>query len=271
MNYNDIENYIKSGIQENEQLDYIQANHKFNDTDKQENVAKIVCAMANSGGGKIIYGVETDKGTPEKPVRITGIDASNPGIIESVIKDMIKPSIPNCTPGELIKDSSDKLSVYVITVPDSDFIPHQSVYNKVFYGRIGSASQPLDYIAVERLFNRQNRKLENIPIVILDQGDKQGCFLIRNMGNSPAINVEIKLNNNLIINHQCLGIGTNSFFDREVNIQPYLNVQMSNEFLITYQDILKASYEVIIRGNRDGIPKGEISRLARNGKILIGT
>lgn len=276
MNYADLENYIKSETPESVQLDYIEAKHKFTSSDKQENVAKIVCAMANSGGGMIIYGMETLKrGKFEIPTAITGIDENNISAINDIIKDMIKPAILNCIPGTPIKNASGNLVAYVVKVPDSEFIPHQSLYNHVFYGRIGDNSQALDYTAVERLFNTQRKRLENIPIIIIDciGGSLNDMrFKIRNVGNTPAINIKIKLNTALIIQSQCLS--SNLFLDSGANISGIPQHLNAPEYIIGYQDISGALYEIIIQGNYQGAwyqPKPAISRLSRNGKILIGS
>jgi len=68
----DIQALIEAPVRESQGLEYKTATKKFTDSEKGE-ISKDVSAMANSGGGTIIYGISTDPSDKTRPQAIEPI------------------------------------------------------------------------------------------------------------------------------------------------------------------------------------------------------
>jgi len=125
-----------------------------------DELAKQLSAFANTGGGRIIYGI-TD----------TGI-VDNGGVARSVkgkqsTKGWLEDVIPNLTDFEIVgvnvyeippKAAGSALaadkSLYIVAVPDSQRAPHQSKRDLKYYVRLGGTSQPASHRLIEDIRNR---------------------------------------------------------------------------------------------------------------------
>jgi hypothetical protein len=125
-----------------------------------DELAKQLSAFANTGGGRLIYGI-TD----------TGI-VDNGGVARSVkgkqsTKGWLEDVIPNLTDFEIVgvnvyeippKATGSALaadkSLYIVAVPDSQRAPHQSKRDLKYYVRLGGTSQPASHRLIEDIRNR---------------------------------------------------------------------------------------------------------------------
>jgi hypothetical protein len=145
---------LKAGADENAVLDEL---------------AKQLSAFANTGGGRIIYGIERDGS-----IKCGGVSTD---IKPGGTKEWLERKIPSLTEYEIVGFSVDEFTpssqeshiapgkaLYVITVPDSERAPHQSVRNKKYYIRNGSQSEAARHRIIEDIRNRQ--KHPNVSLAL---------------------------------------------------------------------------------------------------------
>jgi len=149
--FEDIENLISNKIRESETLEYKSSNKKFSDKDKNE-IAKDVSAMANSSGGVIIYGVETDKEDRTVPTKISGVHPNNIESFDRVVNSQIKKEIRGIQKKIINKNSTNAM---IIFIPQSEDSPHQSLADKRYYRRSLTESIPMEHDIVELHFGRR--------------------------------------------------------------------------------------------------------------------
>jgi predicted HTH transcriptional regulator len=133
---NDIQGLIDSGVRESQTLEYKTIAGPFSDNDKVE-IAKDVSAMANSGGGVIIYGVATDR-TDKTPTTVSAIHHQNVETFDRVVNSQVKPPVKwskKLFPTDAAPD------VMGIDVHASSDPPHQSLHDKRYYRRSGTHRQ----------------------------------------------------------------------------------------------------------------------------------
>lgn len=127
------------------------------DKDKFAKVmAKAISALANSGGGYIIFGQNDDgsfDGLPEKedktPTR-EWLEQKLPYLVRYPLQDFrvhkVEPDTPTLIPANTI--------VVVIEIGDSNLAPHQSAKDDLYYYRVGGHSKPAPHFYLETLRGR---------------------------------------------------------------------------------------------------------------------
>ena len=116
-----------------------------------DSIPKTISAFANTLGGIILIGAETDK-TSNKVIAINGID-KEPGIEERIINSSLQGIYPAVLPEVRIFDvpkTKGKILV-VIKVHESMEAPHAIQNSTRIYIRTGSVSNPYDLAEVDRI------------------------------------------------------------------------------------------------------------------------
>ena len=165
-------------------------------------LAKIVSALANSGGGHVVLGVEDD-GTFSGAAPFRGrtrtrewLEQVIPNLVSFTLEDFrvheVVPSLPTAIPAERV--------LLVIDVGDSVLAPHQSEPAKAYYYREGGHSKPAPHFYLETLRNRLTRATLEVSLVDVKRSDAYVCgdddtgvfletrlkFLVKNTGNIAA-------------------------------------------------------------------------------------
>lgn len=150
-----LEKLINNQVEENIQLEYKSSEALQNLPHKKKEIAKDVSAMANSAGGKIIYGLKEydEKGKRHLPEKITPILRENISKewLEQVINSNIQPKIS----GLLIKPIkiSNKEIVFIVIIPQSNTV-HQAS-DKRYYKRYNFESLAMEDYEIKDILNRQ--------------------------------------------------------------------------------------------------------------------
>ena len=115
---------------------------------------RTVCAFANTAGGRIILGMESDKtGIPK---RLNGIAKSavdqTKQRLESKLRTGIEPRVP--PPDISVVEVAEDDHVLVIDVPESWLGPHRWTGNLHFYRRASESNRELDIGEVRTAFAR---------------------------------------------------------------------------------------------------------------------
>lgn len=147
----DLQRLVDNGVSEARHLDYKQELPDLKSQDEKREFLYDVSAMANGGGGEIVFGVEedrTDGKASGRPLRVTGVHVVNPDStvlsLENLIRDGIAPRIIGLQmrPIKLGEDSY----ALVIRVPRSLTAPHMVTINGLqrFYTRNSAGKHPMD-------------------------------------------------------------------------------------------------------------------------------
>ncbi len=131
----DIQALIDSAMEEGPTLEYkskLSANKE---------IAKEICAFANSQGGIIIYGISTKDRVPSDLIWITEEHAEER--IRNVLEHSLQPAIEGVEVERLPNPVAIEQAVLVIQVPVSIHAPH--MVDGRYYKRRGSVSSPMDH------------------------------------------------------------------------------------------------------------------------------
>lgn len=160
----DVQALISGGIEESSTLEYkvkLSAN---------KDIAKEVCAFANSQGGTIIYGVTTKDRVPTDLIWITEEHAEER--VRNILEHSLQPTIEGVNIESLSNPSAVGQAVLVIRVPASMHAPH--MVEDRYYKRRGSVSSPMDHEEVKSAMLGSGRKVAlrfeiSANILILDK------------------------------------------------------------------------------------------------------
>ncbi len=192
MTIDELNRLISDRIQESLHLDY-----KASDAlqkKKRDEIAKDVSAMANSDGGKIIYGITERDHYPER------LDDGIPNAeidrewIENILNSTISPKLPNITITPL--EVGEGASYYVIDIPKSYSGPHQAP-DKKYYKRYNFSSAPMDDYEIRDIKMRQLTvgRLVSVDVEVVHQ--TIFTFVVSNPGVHPAENVSFTFSEEL--------------------------------------------------------------------------
>lgn len=151
---------IDNQIEENLELDYKAADSLGRSDGKKKEVAKDVSAMANSNGGRIIYGVaefqdKQKKHLPEKIDPVKRQDYSKEWL-ENIITSNISPKIDGLQIIPVPVEGSNENVIYVVDIPKT-VIGHQVSTKKDYryYKRFNFKSEPMPDYELRDVMNRR--------------------------------------------------------------------------------------------------------------------
>ena len=146
-----IQSLIDNSVRESDVLEYKGAQRKFTDPERNE-IAKDISAMANSGGGVIVYGVITDDNDKTRPIALNGLAVENIETFDRVRNSTIRPPVERVQKKLIPRENPRVMVVYV---PPSEDPPHQSLVDKKYYRRSGAESIPMEHDLVALHFGRR--------------------------------------------------------------------------------------------------------------------
>lgn len=184
-----------------------------NQDDVLNELGKQLSAFANTGGGRIFYGV-TDEGAVDGGgvTRIIRGRQSTKDWLETVVPSVVEYEILGVNVYEILPRTegsviaSDK-AIYVVDIPDSERAPHQSKRDSKYYVRLGGRSQPASHKLIDDIRNRRTNpvleltsaRLQVLSLPIRDRVVGFDPVLEIFGGSMPAPPSELKkceLNNN---------------------------------------------------------------------------
>lgn len=146
-----LEDLINNRIEEDLNLDY-KASGALERSDKKANeISKDISAMANSDGGKIIYGITENEHLPEKIDPINRDEISKEWL-EQIIQGRIRPKVEGVRIYPVEIDSNANKVVFIVDIPQSS-TAHQAS-DKKYYRRHNFNSIPMYDYEIRDIFNR---------------------------------------------------------------------------------------------------------------------
>lgn len=140
--------------------------------DWQNDLSKVLSALANSGGGYLLLGViENQEGICLDQLGINRKIKGNgtKKWFEDILRTMTEPFIQHLDVYEFSNYNGsklDKTALYIIEINDSPIAPHQAK-DKKYYIRTGSSSLPASHQIVMDILGRK-KEPEIIPLFSLD-------------------------------------------------------------------------------------------------------
>ncbi len=168
---------------------------------KRNELAKDVCAFANSAGGIIVIGV-CEEG--HKPSYLDdGVDTriSSKEAIESALQARISPRVENLTIKEIPNPDQPFFSYFVFGVPSSMRAPHMCNPFYRFYRRYNFESVPMEQYEVEDVRRRQTEPSLVLTASLQQVGEKingdrlqyQLIAGVTNIGSATARDAMVRL------------------------------------------------------------------------------
>lgn len=175
LTYPDIQQAVDAHLGEEAGLDWKQVLPGRGD---KEETVKDVAAMANSGGGVIIYGVAEVSGNAESVTPVSMLESDH-RVLRTAIA-ATRPMVQNVTTHALAPEESPEAGVLVVVVPASADAPHL-VGVREYFGvpvRNGAETVWLDERAIERAYAerlslRASRR-DLLSSMVDDLGDRIG-------------------------------------------------------------------------------------------------
>src|SRR5258707_2930671 len=153
---------VSAKVTERKTLEYKERLPEGGDGAKKEFLADI-CSFANSSGGDIIYGIRDERDGGGKPTgapeSIVGVPGGSPSTerdrLESMIRDGIKPRIPNIQTRNF--EIPGQGALLLLRVPRSWLRPHMVTYGGTsrFYSRHSTGKYQLDVQEIGQAFAEQ--------------------------------------------------------------------------------------------------------------------
>jgi hypothetical protein len=151
-----VRSYIDNQVEENINLDYKAADALQKTDGKKKDVSKDVSALANAGGGAIIYGIKEFDETAKRhlPKKIDPINRAeiSKEWLEQVINTNIQPKIEGIIITPVTIDDAKGTVVYVVEVPQST-TAHQA-NDKKYYKRYNFESVPMEDYEIRDIMSR---------------------------------------------------------------------------------------------------------------------
>jgi hypothetical protein len=158
------------------------------DPDFRRDMAKVLCALANSGGGHVVIGVEDDgtlSGVPALRGRTSTrewLEQVIPNLVSFPLEDFrvhqVEPATPSLIPADRV--------VLVVDVGDSVLAPHQTEGTRTYYYREGGHSKPAPHFYLETLRNRLTRPTLGVSLRDLRRSNaypwRDGVFVETRLG-----------------------------------------------------------------------------------------
>lgn len=145
--------------------------------DFRKDLAKLLSALANSGGGHVVLGVEDD-GTMTGVHPLRGRTATRewleqviPNLVSFPLEDFRVHEVEAATPTEI---PSGRV-VLVVDVGDSVLAPHQTEASRTYYYREGGHSKPAPHFYLETLRNRLTRPRLTVSLGSIEKSTAYAC------------------------------------------------------------------------------------------------
>ena len=193
LSYEDVKKYIDQHQQEHLQLEFKTINNSsMNSSDDKRNLAKALSGFANSTGGVLIWGVETDK-------RQDGIDAANGAKeiepldlfisrLNQLTGEAVNPMVEGVLHRALNNPDQNNIGFAVTLVPASDSGPHMAKLGENrYYKRSGDSFYQMEHFDIEDMFGRRKKpKLELFTEIIGKGRNTMIVIGITNIGRGTA-------------------------------------------------------------------------------------
>ena len=174
INENHLHDLVAGDVRESRSIEFKAKLVEGTDSEKKEFLAD-VSALANCGGGDLIFGIEEDQGVAAAVVGLASFDPDRDGLrIESILRDGIAPRIVGIRVQPVAL--SDGRTAIIVRVPNSLHRPHMVVFKQGsrFYSRNSAGKYQLDvhelrsaFIASESVADRIRQfRIERIDAIL---------------------------------------------------------------------------------------------------------
>lgn len=153
---------------ESREWEYKSASVLTNKGDLKRCLGKQISAFANSGGGRLVFGIDPNttqlQPCPESQGRQTMED-----YLSNMVSECVDDQLQSFHVLRMNFDENDNSCIFIIEVEDSPVAPHQSKDDRVYYWRLPGRSEPAPHFHLKNLYNRRVACI--VEAAILDDGD----------------------------------------------------------------------------------------------------
>jgi hypothetical protein len=138
---------------ESEWLDYKSGKSEDNENDWSKSWGKALSGFANSGGGIVIWGIETKKENGfDVPAKIVPVQHARKfeDRLRTFVTSRIDPPVLEVQLRSIIQGNN--AGFVVAYIPESKFKPHQAVNQHTYYLRVGDKHEPINTALLRQLF-----------------------------------------------------------------------------------------------------------------------
>ena len=160
-----------------------------------KHVPKIVSSFANTQGGILLFGADTDKENNKVIFPIQGIP-NNGGIQEQIQQSALTGIYPPVMPEVIICDvpGSTGNVVVIVRVNESQQAPHALQNSNKVYIRVGSITQPYELADIDRieyLLKRRERPQGLIQQILSRMDDRAQIYLEEQYKSNPLSYIDL--------------------------------------------------------------------------------
>ena len=193
----DLRRMVTDRVKEDLHLEFKQKRdrrHAQLEKDDKKNFSKVLSGFANSDGGILIWGIETDDADESakslKPISdIDGFIKS----LKSSLFNSVQPFVDDVLIEKIPTDASEEIGYVKCLIPQSEKTPHRAMLaDREYYKRSTEGFYALEHFDLEDMFGRRQRPLL-VPVItsISIPGDdadlREVRFAFRNEGRWAAL------------------------------------------------------------------------------------
>lgn len=164
-----IQSLVKDGAEESNELEFKSSGSldRRNPQCKEE-ISKDVSAFANSAGGVIVYGIEEGKNRKAKGLSFIDGETYTQEWLDQIVNAKIQRRINGFRIDPIRIDGDIKKTIYAITIPESDNVPHMAADGK-YYRRSNATTVRMDEYEVRHAYFRRSKSKLEITLPVLQQ------------------------------------------------------------------------------------------------------
>lgn len=156
---------VEHGVGEKANLDWKRRLHEEDQSGWRDEIAKDFAAMANTGGGWIVFGIKEVRGTgTAEQIEPIPWDAASDDRLRSALIKRITPALTGVEVIKVRSGDDDETFVVVARIPDSQDAPHFIYEEKRRFSvpwRDGATTEFMSEIQIERAFRRRFQARED--------------------------------------------------------------------------------------------------------------
>ncbi|WP_434116263.1 AlbA family DNA-binding domain-containing protein [Paraburkholderia caffeinilytica] len=177
----DLQALIDHGVRESRTLDY--KRDWPADRDARLELAKDVCAFANSLGGDLVFGMREEGGAAVEvvPLRLANLDAELLALTNA-LRDLLEPRVSGGLHPHPVPLASGGHAI-VLRVAPSPGAPHRVTKDNHFYARTSVGKEPMDIHGIRNAF-AANVSLAQQVLAFRDQALQR---IVRHTGPAPEL------------------------------------------------------------------------------------
>ena len=246
----DVEGLVNSATPEGLYLEFKQKDDPstgvLSEPDKK-NFAKALSSFANSDGGVLLWGVQTqptsgqDVANASRPISELSAFVAR---LEKYLKDATQPYVDDVLLRPIF--GADDVGYVKCLIPASEKMPHRAMKDREYYRRSGGNSHKVEHFELEDMFGKRSRPFLTMNVEVRD--GRVFWFYIENVGRAIAKHVGLAASSEDI----SIGRLTEPFFNVSQQDGPATFLMQEDTLVLHPVPIVCRRGGVLFERRRDG-------------------